>query len=139
MRDIKFRAWDTQRHEFLSGGEIFIAIQPGKHPRNIIYLDIIKDPDMYKNRFDIQQYTGLKDKNGKEIYEGDILWNDREKSIYEVMWLKEECRFGLRFKFRKNYQGDTWIETREDIPFNRIPNCEITGNIYENPELLEVE
>ena len=39
MREIKFRAWDMQRREFFSGGEIFIAIQPGKYPKNILYLD----------------------------------------------------------------------------------------------------
>lgn len=125
MRDIKFRAWDIQRHEFLSGGEVFIAIQPGRRPQNTIYLDIIKDPDKYKDRFVLQQCTGLKDKNGKEIYEGDIVH----------CWGGEHC------------QG-YWEHDSKIVINNMINDCfmmgeheffEVIGNIYENPELLQQE
>lgn len=85
------------------------------------------------------QFTGLKDKNGKEIYEGDILKNVREKSIYEVKWIDRDCRFGLIYNFVKTYEGEPVNITRDDIPMNRIPDCEVIGNIYENKELLKGE
>jgi hypothetical protein len=78
-----------------------------------------------KDRYEIMQYTGLKDKNGKEIYEGDILYYESCDDKKEVMWgpiLDHDTKMGY---------GDGWglVSTDED--------AEIIGNIYENPELLE--
>jgi len=79
----------------------------------------------------LMQYTGLKDKNGKEIYEGDILsfgnWSDTKKPcLFKVYWNAESASF------------DTW-----DLRHNKWGGqldafSEVIGNIYENPELLEV-
>ena len=71
MREILFRVWDKQRREFLSGGEVFIAIQPGRCPKNIFYLDTLKDPDMYKDRFELEQFTGRTAQCTDKIFEGD--------------------------------------------------------------------
>ena len=78
----------------------------------------------------IGQFTGLYDKNGKEIYEGDILFigNDGDKNIYNKLSIKDGC-FG--------YIGE-W--TCKIIPFCYYSVTEeIAGNIYDNPELIKEE
>lgn len=81
----------------------------------------------------VGQCTGLKDKNGKLIFEGDILRfvnDDGETSNYEVYWSNDEA--GWCIKKEDAFDAmDCWNETRESF--------EVIGNIYDNPELLEVE
>lgn len=83
----------------------------------------------------VMQFTGLKDKNSKEIYEGDIV----NKCVsagrfikYEVVF-KAECS-GFRYKrFNSNYPSES---NRFEGHRGKAFNAEIIGNIYENPELL---
>ena len=90
----------------------------------------------------IEQYTGLKDKNGKEIYEGDIVeqfvcgvikFKGKEagrKTVWQVRWNEEECCFELHY-VRGSLFGDSLMSADDDY--------EIIGNIHENPELLGSE
>lgn len=66
-RGIKFRAWDKGRKEFLSAGQILLAIN---HKSTDFYLDVYdeKYKNVWRDRFEIQQFTEIVDKNGKEIY-----------------------------------------------------------------------
>ena len=73
----------------------------------------------------VGQYTGLKDKNGVEIYEGDIVQNE----LGEV-FLVEYVRFGYVLK----QTGEPWCK----FPYE-YDEYEVIGNIYDNPDLLEVE
>ena len=106
MREIKFRAWDGEEFKFF---------------------DYAKD-DIYRcgSFKDLQQYTGLKDKNGKEMYEGDILCN-RAFDIPEEELVLNKVK---------------WVNTpyTAAFDFGTASAChlvEIIGNIHENLELLE--
>ena len=110
MREIKFRAWDKEKNEITTticiGG---LHIPYNSNPNNYI----------------LMQYTGLKDKNGKEIYEGDIVRNTADKYHYEIKWDNFESAWSLGENgspIRRYLLSEYW---------------EVIGNIYENPELLQ--
>jgi len=122
MRELKFRAWDLSKKKILYDEEIsgylcyfFVG-----------YTDCsgcAKEKDC-----ELMQYTGLKDKNGKEIYEGDIVtWQSRnEKCISEVYYSRGQ--FCVDPEHKKDwYQLEAYLDQ----------DMEIVGNIYENPKLLE--
>ena len=72
----------------------------------------------------IEQYTGLKDKNGKEIYEGDILQiDDHILGDFVVVW----HNFGWKIKRSVGY---------ESLSVHKSEDCTVIGNIHENPELV---
>lgn len=134
----KFRAYDKVRREYLSGGQVFIAIQPGQRPKNsIIYLDTIQVPDFYKDRFIIEQFIGLNDKHGVEIYEGDIY--KKHNYTYMVIW--------TQYGFMQQTIYDDWLKknilNREEKTWISEVDCknfiEIIGNIHDNPWLLEMQ
>ncbi len=78
----------------------------------------------------LMEYTGMKDKNGKEIYEGDIvkLFIDGDPYLYEIIWEEEHQRFGL-VEADGTIEHDSWAYTSNN-------DFEVIGNIYENPNLL---
>lgn len=85
-------------------------------------------------RYIVQQFTGLEDKNGREIYEGDILRFYKNKSYqadYEVYW--EKHGFSLISAKR---DGDDFGVYTKDLHLFKGDEPEIIGNIFENPELL---
>lgn len=82
------------------------------------------------DEIELMQSTGLKDKNGKEIFEGDIV--KMAKDVYSDPTYYEVIRHrGGAYRLESNQHGcELWL---------RHTNCEVIGNIYENPELLEEE
>jgi uncharacterized phage protein (TIGR01671 family) len=114
MREIKFRAW-IQEGDWIEPEEM--------EQKYIMTYDLAFEEfepinDLLKGVEHLMQYTGLKDKNGQEIYEGDILGCDQ--GLYEVKWNSE---IGLWMYGDNLGMCDAWW------PF------EVKGNIYENPEL----
>ena len=91
----------------------------------------------------VGQYTGLTDKNGKKIFEGDILegirYGNEERA--EVLWIDKAASWGIRYSFReKNESGYTsWLNSAWFRTINDARGPVVIGNIHDNPELLEVE
>ena len=122
MREIKFRAWMHWENQM-----IFSAISPEMFifASNGLNLKTVSD-QLYYPRVSFMQATGLKDKNGKEIYEGDIL--TRSRMIFSVHF--GTSAFGVSL-----HSGGKSFASNWDLVGGREEG-EIIGNIHENPELL---
>lgn len=117
MREIKFRAWDKDKNMFYQkeiDNRLWFVMENDEEIKYPL------DAEIACGHWDIMQFTGLKDKNGKEIYEGDYC-----KQIFS-------CNI---------QEGIVKIESTRGTTIGGFPawphNIEIIGNIYENPELLE--
>lgn len=127
---LKFRAWD-KKNKTMHEVELIDFID------NIGYLSIEDGRgDWYSFEVDtiLMQSTGLKDKNGVEIFEGDIV-KKTNGSIGYVVYLQQEAGFVVVLKKSDYRLGHR--NTGE--PYKEATNHKIIGNVYENPELLEVK
>ena len=116
-REIKFRAWDKTNKRMLSQDEMTGI--------GNFYYNYGVSPEV--DEYALMQYTGLKDNNGKEIYEGDIVKHKDQFgniAIGKVVWKAPE--FLLDFE-----KQNRWSAEEEDT------GVEVMGNIYENPDLFE--
>ena len=125
MREIKFRAWDKIGKRMLYQGKDFDVLNDildswriGRCKNDMVW-------DCIARNVELMQYTGLKDLQGKEIYEGDILEfnNANNKKEYGIVkWNKtgfDVERLSIRY-----------------FPMTLSRYCRVIGNIYKNPELL---
>ena len=131
MREIKFRAWCKNEYDKKGNIETFRMIEWNQEffydTSPVTYytgeFPAPDDPDII-----LMQYTGLHDKNGKEIYEGDIIqMGEAVPHIGEVVFHHGG------FKMRGETAFISFIQTAN------METSKIIGNIYENPELLETQ
>ena len=121
MKDLKFRAWDKQYKRMVRVNMILFDSE------EIDYDDNLNEPKSW-SRFNIMQYSGLNDKNGNEIYEGDII-KVANKYIGKIVFYHGCFCFFNDELYIKTSVGD-WMQANER---------EILGNIYENPEIMRLE
>ena len=138
MREIKFRAWDTHKKVMYSANELG-ADQETLSVDGRGFVNVSGDNtglSQFHTHLLPLEYTGLKDKNGKEIYEGDIVASSdcgyEDIGNYEVKWDIEMARYVLKTvgsEFR-------WHCGLEDDEVKAL-NLEVIGNIYSYPELIK--
>jgi len=147
MREIKFRAWYIDEKRFIdeftlnyikdSIGNKFFSIETPERLNLRIEDGII-----------LMQFTGLKDKNGKEIYEGDIIRYNYHTSNRNgntdftgvIEYYSKEIEIHHEETLIVGFLFKGWCDIKEDYWFTKIPDVEdkeIIGNIYKNPELLK--
>ena len=127
MRDLEFRAWWKDTKRFLDCDEWYMTCSGAK------YLHYAVMP--YKdNNFIIEQYTGLKDKNGQKIYEGDIVRYGRHLSGIVP---PEICTEIVRWRSGEEEYYPCCTTSGFSLPYSEN-GYEVIGNVHENPELLEV-
>lgn len=127
MRDIKFRAKRIDNREWVVGD---LNQHDIHHGTAILQNGVINNAVILET---VGQYTGLKDKNGKEIYEGDVvayiyMMSDDVDATAKIEWCTEDASFVLVNDKQYIY---------EDFDSDSCQNCEVIGNIHDNSTLLD--
>jgi len=126
-REIKFRAWDAKENRWYAPvfeayagrlDELVVSFGGDLARRTMKGMD---HESLFPDRYILEQFTGFRDNNEKEIYEGDLVKTNGARGIVEIKWLPD----GDEYEIMGGYF----------LPGNTF---EIVGNIHENPELLEV-
>jgi len=141
MREIKFRAWDKKNKKMVSqtyivscqGNGAYTKVDIESNRANTVILQQEKN-------YVLMQFTGLKDKNGKEIYEGDIIEiTNVVLKIPKEHPLREINFFKLPVIYDEKNAKFCLLDHGEDLSWwifrSGFEKCEIIGNIYENPKL----
>lgn len=143
MREIKFRAWDDKkwRYDFaIYEGDVYAVLENCPDTNDVML------SEERTSHWKVVQFTGLKDKNGREVFEGDLLRNTYgddhcpkchystpDKRVYVVIWRDNRACFDA-ISGKDEDPDQNWLD----------PDCwheyaEVIGNIYENPELLKAD
>jgi len=154
MRELKFRVWSVDNKQFVKSiyhahTECYICIS-AMFGNPVIFSQYGEEVELHETKYIIQQYTGLKDKNGKGVYEGDIVKinrcyirpfvnekqqidykfiDDGEVEVGQVLWGWNTQKYLVSYEHIRHDDIEDF-----DKPSHRV---EVIGNIFENPELLK--
>lgn len=122
-RVLKFRIWDKANKEYMILGAT------GLDARNGDVIDYYNEGNRLggPEEYDVEQYTGLKDKNGKEIYEGDIV-EIGKYGKFQIIWNEWACKFDFDKIGKREREEPLLSQDWEE-------KAEVIGNIHENKEL----
>ena len=124
-REIKFKVWDKLENKMLDWGKL---VNYCNASRVINWIERLDDDRI------VMQYTGLKDKNGREIYEGDVILTGRTtRRTYIIEYRENEGYVGIPCTSKEYPWGGSWLSEfcKLDMYF-----VEVIGNQFENPELI---
>lgn len=130
-REIKFRAWIQESAKLTDFDDMYYSSDYASLSE---FFAEVERARAESNKVTVMQFTGLTDKNGKEIYEADaIRWDDENIIVGSPRWYVCDayCEYGYHNlgSFRDDY-------SREDEPSRAVREGEVISNIYENPDLL---
>ena len=143
MRTIKFRGRSLDGKEWYHGDLEYNRVD------NIARIHTYDKDGYYIRQYYVNpdtvgQFTGLQDKNGKEIYEGDIMYSefsDGSGGYSLIGWNEREASFGMMdaYSYQSKQEGYDFPEFKNYVLIAHLQKaliCEVVGNIYDNPELL---
>jgi len=135
---IKLRAWNKQDNEMID----WLTMSQTAFNRNDYNLLYCVVSPLGTEIFDVMQFTGLIDKTGKEVFEGDIVKTDVNRKLFEVKFNNYSWQFD-----NSRITGKSWnkIGGTEILTFDKYvkllkragANITVVGNIYQNPELIQ--
>ena len=120
-RAIKFRAWNKEERVMIDANSWYFSEE---------FEPFIDSVEKCLRRFELMQFTGLLDKNGTEIYEGDII-EMPASGIGEIVWDRKKMGFFWTEKPFKEHEFMSGIQE-----FDGIEGIEVIGNIHQHPDLL---
>lgn len=143
MRTIKFRGRSLDGKEWYHGDLEYNRVD------NIARIHTYDKDGYYIRQYYVNpdtvgQFTGLQDKNGKDIYEGDIMYSefsDGSGGYSLIGWNEREASFGMMdaYSYQSKQEGYDFPEFKNYVLIAHLQKaliCEVVGNIYDNPELL---